>query len=535
MEVHCSLSASPAQCIHLPREPGGTGGQAGSTRFPGAQRTEWVSSPFLNPKGRGSLSRSDAQQSGAAQKPAAGCGHRYAAFSRRYSHQTTQRPRASPGEQEPKNSSTSTAGTKISPGCWQRGCSSQQSAVRCRAYHERGPHRSQSPPAPAPKRPPLPHAECCPQALRSLWAERLRPRRPQVSWLLLGGLQQAETSEIYSDKKGRRGESCGNSPSRVLRRISRRPRSGSAQSAGTAAEHRSPPKAGGSTKKRACVLLLPAPRPNPPLGWQLWRREPLAPATRSGEERPRLRLRPPRQPLRCPGDALRSPLPKYTIPYSRPCGVLYSTVKQTSFPISFFRRNSRAGNPQGWKGRSRREPMGQTQPGGSPEPPHPGALALSSTRPALAQDCAGVCLQPTNLQRNPLAGGTPPLSPSVPQKGVTVCLPAGLVLPEHSRTSPGRLLGRGTRAGAAATRGAGAAPTPRDTAGAAPAPVGKERSGTGAAAAPGWEKRALASPQHLPAPRHERTGAPASSAPLHRSGWVGNTVRRREHDVLINN
>lgn len=114
---------------------------------------------------------------------------------------------------------------------------------------------------------------------------------------------------------------------------------------------------------------------------------------------------------------MRSPLPKYTMPYSRPCGVLYSTVKQTSFPISFFRRNSRAGNPQGWKGRSRREPMGQTQPGGSPKPPHPGALALSSTRPALAQDRAGVCLQPTSLQRNPPAGGTPPSPPPSPKKG----------------------------------------------------------------------------------------------------------------------
>lgn len=39
------------------------------------------------------------------------------------------------------------------------------------------------------------------------------------------------------------------------------------------------------------------------------------------------------------------------MPYSRPCGVLYSTVKQTSFPISFFRRNSRAGKPQGCRDR----------------------------------------------------------------------------------------------------------------------------------------------------------------------------------------
>ena len=37
------------------------------------------------------------------------------------------------------------------------------------------------------------------------------------------------------------------------------------------------------------------------------------------------------------------------MPYSRPWGVLFSIVKHTSFPISFFRRNSRAGNAQGWK------------------------------------------------------------------------------------------------------------------------------------------------------------------------------------------
>lgn len=60
----------------------------------------------------------------------------------------------------------------------------------------------------------------------------------------------------------------------------------------------------------------------------------------------------------------RSPLPRYTMPYSRPCGVLYSTVKQTSFPISFFRRNSRAGNPQGWK--ERKESSGHQLPRGAP-------------------------------------------------------------------------------------------------------------------------------------------------------------------------
>lgn len=52
------------------------------------------------------------------------------------------------------------------------------------------------------------------------------------------------------------------------------------------------------------------------------------------------------------------------MPYSRPCGVLYSTVKQTSFPISFFRRNSRAGNPQGWK--ERKESSGHQLPPGCP-------------------------------------------------------------------------------------------------------------------------------------------------------------------------
>lgn len=82
---------------------------------------------------------------------------------------------------------------------------------------------------------------------------------------------------------------------------------------------------------------------------------------------------------------------------------------------------------------------GRVKHGWESPAPHPGGLALSSTRAALAQDRTGGCLQPTSLQRNRpgySAGETPPLFLSVLPKGVTVGFPAGLVLPKHSRAHP---------------------------------------------------------------------------------------------------
>ncbi len=45
--------------------------------------------------------------------------------------------------------------------------------------------------------------------------------------------------------------------------------------------------------------------------------------------------------------SVHSPLPRYTMPYSLPKAVLISTVKHTSLPINFFRRNSLAWKAHG--------------------------------------------------------------------------------------------------------------------------------------------------------------------------------------------
>lgn len=184
---------------------------------------------------------------------------------------------------------------------------------------------------------------------------------------------------------------------------------------------------------------------------------------------------------------------------------------------------------------------GRVKHGWESPAPHPGGLALSSTRAALAQDRTGGCLQPTSLQRNRpgySAGETPPLFLSVLPKGVTVGFPAGLVLPKHSRAHPSEprkapgAEGAGLELGDA---GGWTSPSSQGRGGGSSGSCPWRRSRAGPAAAAGRSGLSHPPPRHLSAPRQERTGAPASSAPLHRSGWVGNAVRRREHDVLINN
>ena len=218
------------------------------------------------------------------------------------------------------------------------------------------------------------------------------------------------------------------------------------QAAGTAAGHRSPPKAGAPPKRGHASFCCRHPIPTHPSSASsgcehhtLPLHTPAASTARSRctLHKPRCVL--PASPLGAQRTPLHSPLPKYTIPYSRPCGVLYSTVKQTSFPISFFRRNSRAGNPQGWRERSRREPMGQTQPGKPRASPPWGTHALLhvcciSPGPRQRLFAAHELAEESTLLLCRRNTSTLPLRP--PRKGVTAGFPAGLVLPKHSQTHP---------------------------------------------------------------------------------------------------
>ena len=156
----------------------------------------------------------------------------------------------------------------------------------------------------------------------------------------------------------------------------------------------------------------------------------------------------------------------------------------------------------------------------SPEPPHPGGPVRSSTCAALAQDHAGGCLQPTSLQRNRpcySAGGTPPLSPSVPPaKGSRLVFQPASCSPSTARPirlSPGKLLGQreqGWSCGdAGGCSGGSSSSCPRLRG----CPWQRSRAGLAAVAVPSREKQGLASPRHLPVPRQERTGSPGELSP----------------------